>query len=113
MQVLDVERIIQHRSAAPKAPHVIPASSVPNPIPSNRPSGCIFNPNLELYRRALLAPHCPRVYLAHPLPEMQPSAGLLLTFGLSLSLVVNAGSHARSDAVSLQNGQDAIALKYA
>ncbi|KAF9786074.1 hypothetical protein BJ322DRAFT_765437 [Thelephora terrestris] len=41
---------------------------------------------------------------------MHPTAGLLLTFCLSLFASVNAGPYARRKAHSLQNGQDAIAL---
>ena len=44
---------------------------------------------------------------------MKPSAGLLFAFGFALCLGVNAGLHVSSDAVSLQDGQDAITLKFA
>lgn len=44
---------------------------------------------------------------------MQPSVGLLFALGLSACLTVNAGPHVRRDDVSIQNAEDAIALKYA
>jgi len=60
----------------------------------------------------------PQVYLERrstpdPLLGMQPSVGLLSILGLSLCLNVNAGPHVKRDDVSLQNGKDAIAFKYA
>ena len=44
---------------------------------------------------------------------MQPSASLLFALGLSVCQTVNAGSHVRRDEISLQNGYNAIDLKYA
>lgn len=44
---------------------------------------------------------------------MQPSVGLLFALGLLACLTVNAGPHVRRDDVSIQNAEDAIALKYA
>ena len=44
---------------------------------------------------------------------MSPSAGLLFALALSLCLDVSAVSLVRRNPISLQNGNDAIALKYA
>lgn len=44
---------------------------------------------------------------------MQPSAGLVFALGLSFCLIVDAVPHMRRDEVSLQNGKDTIAFKYA
>ena len=51
--------------------------------------------------------------LLPPPSGMQPSVGLLFTLVLSFCLNVDAGAHLRRDNVSLQNGEDAVALKYA
>ena len=51
--------------------------------------------------------------LPHHLSWMQPSVGLLFALGLLACLTVNAGPHVRRDDVSIQNAEDAIALKYA
>ena len=78
----------------------------------------LYNP-LELRRLNPFGPYPRPDYLEHRPPspltntQMQPSVGLLLTLGLSLCLTVNAGPHVRRDEVSLQNGNDAISLKYA